>query len=274
MTTQAGLPRIQLLSAVAADNGAPSAGVASTGTLTLAANATDGETVVVGSTTYTWQDSVGAGETFGVEIGASASDSIDNLIAVINDTLEITRGAGLTEVDEVVAVAGAGDTMDVTAKAVGTGGDALATTETMANGSWGGATLSGGANRDGVRVKDLLPGIRDPDYRGGGPDKAFLMIVLQATGAVSADVYIHGYEDAGPSGNDGEYSLLGSGTNVGHVNGGVAIAGTTKKVWRDILFNLGALDELYLEVLNLTGTSPTVDAYITYVDEDVNEEGS
>ena len=45
---------------------------------------------------------------------------------------------------EATAVDGAGDTVDVTALSTGTGGNSIATTETMANGSFGAATLTGG----------------------------------------------------------------------------------------------------------------------------------
>lgn len=45
----------------------------------------------------------------------------------------------------VTAADGAGDTVDVTAVTAGTAGDSIASTETMANGAWGGATLSGGS---------------------------------------------------------------------------------------------------------------------------------
>lgn len=46
----------------------------------------------------------------------------------------------------VDAADGAGDTVVITADATGSAGNALATTETMTNGAFGGATLSGGAD--------------------------------------------------------------------------------------------------------------------------------
>lgn len=46
----------------------------------------------------------------------------------------------------VTAADGAGDTVDITAKVSGTAANAYATTETMANASWGAATMAGGVN--------------------------------------------------------------------------------------------------------------------------------
>src|SRR5690606_4846590 len=47
----------------------------------------------------------------------------------------------------VEAAAGAGDTMDVTAIEAGALGNAIATSETLTNGSWGAATLTGGISQ-------------------------------------------------------------------------------------------------------------------------------
>lgn len=119
-----------------------------TGTLTLADNAADSETVTIGTKTYTFQTTLTDVDGH-VQLGATASDSIDNLIAAIN----LGPGKGTAYADsmslnaDVSAAAGAGDTMDVTAKLGGTKGDSIATTETLAavGSQWGGSTLSGGA---------------------------------------------------------------------------------------------------------------------------------
>ena len=119
---------------------------AATGVLTLTGNAANGETVTLGSKTYTFQ-TVLTDVDGNVLIGASASDSLDNLIAAI--TLGSGSGtlyaASTTLHPTVTAAAGVGDTMDVTANAPGATGNSIATTETMSNGSFGGATLSGGS---------------------------------------------------------------------------------------------------------------------------------
>jgi len=138
----------QIVSAV---NIAAGGAVASTGTLTLTGQPLDTETVEIGGKTYTFQ-TVLTDVDGNVLIGATASDSLDNLIAAIN----LDAGAGtlyatsMTLHPTVTAAAGAGDTMDVTAKAAGVAGDSITTTQTLTNGTWGGATLSGGV--DGTTV--------------------------------------------------------------------------------------------------------------------------
>jgi hypothetical protein len=123
------------------------AAVAATGILTLTGNAVNLETVTIGANTYTWVTTATTVANT-VEIGASASDSIDNLIAAI------TAGAGSGTVygsatvvhPTVTAAVGAGDTMGITALTAGEAGNAIVTTETMTNGSFGAATLTLGAN--------------------------------------------------------------------------------------------------------------------------------
>lgn len=143
---------------VGADISVPAA-AAATGVLTLTGNAVDTETVTIGTKTYTFQATL-TDVDGNVLIGATASDSLDNLIAAI--TLGAGSGtlyaASTTLHPTVTAVAGAGDTMDVTAKSTGTGGNSIATTETLTNGSWGAATLSGGAGDVVILGAGELPG--------------------------------------------------------------------------------------------------------------------
>lgn len=127
------------------------ANVAASGTLTLSGNITDGETVTIGEKTYTFQDSL-TDEDGNVLIGDSASETIDNLIAAIN----LGEGAGTlyaestTEHPNVVAAAGAGDTMDVTAKVAGEVGNEISTTTDAADAAFGAATLEGGKTNSGT----------------------------------------------------------------------------------------------------------------------------
>lgn len=120
-------------------------GVAATGTLTLSANAGDTETVVIDTKTYTFQ-TILTDVDGNVLIGATASDSIDNLVAAIN----LGAGGGtkyaasMTLHPTVTGSAGAGDTLVGTAKTKGVAGNTIVTTETLTSGSWGGGTLSGG----------------------------------------------------------------------------------------------------------------------------------
>ena len=143
---------------VGADIVVPS-GVAATGTLTLTGNALNAETVTIDTKVYTFQ-TVLTDVDGNVLIGATASDSLDNLIAAI--TLGAGSGtlyaASMTLHPTATAAAGAGDTMDASANAQGTAGNTIATTETLTNGSWGGATLSGGAGDMVILGSGELPG--------------------------------------------------------------------------------------------------------------------
>ena len=130
---------------VGVDISVPTA-TAATGILTLTSNASDTETVTIDSKTYTFQTTL-TDVDGNVLIGATPSDSLDNLIAAI--TLGAGAGtlyaASTTLHPTVTAAAGAGDTMDASSKVKGTAQNSIATTETLANGSWGSATLTGGA---------------------------------------------------------------------------------------------------------------------------------
>lgn len=115
-----------------------------TGTLTFGANPLDTETVVFDAKTYTFQTAL-TDVDGNVLIGASASASLDNLIAAI--TLGAGSGstyaASMTLHPTISATAGAGDTLTAVAKAGGVAGNSLATTTTITGAAWGGATLAG-----------------------------------------------------------------------------------------------------------------------------------
>lgn len=119
-------------------------GTEATGVYTLAGQVSDGDTVTIGDTVYTFRAT--PDEAYEVDIGADASGSIDNLIAAINAGAGAGTAYGTgTEAHPLVsAAAGTGDTMDVTALTAGTIGNTIATTETGSNSSWGAATLTGG----------------------------------------------------------------------------------------------------------------------------------
>jgi hypothetical protein len=142
-------------------NPAVAPSVAATGVLTLTGLPLDTETVVISTSppstkTYTFQTTLTDSDG-NVKIGADADESIANLVAAI--TLGAGAGtkyaASMTLHPSVTAAEGAGDTMDVTAKVKGASGNAIATTETLTNGSFGAATLEGGtqwASSDKVLV--------------------------------------------------------------------------------------------------------------------------
>lgn len=121
----------------------PSTGAA-TATLTFTNQPADTETVTIGAKVYTFQ-TVLTDVDGNVFIGANLAATIANL----TDAINLGAGAGTdyatstTLNTQVTGVAGA-TTLVITAKVAGTGGNAIATTETVTNASWGGATMSGG----------------------------------------------------------------------------------------------------------------------------------
>jgi len=116
------------------------------GVLTLTGNAVADETVTIGTTVYTWKATPSAA--YQVKMGATASDSIDNLIAAINADAGagILYGTGTAAHPDVSAQVGTGDTMNVSALVIGSAGNSIATTETMTAGSFGSATLTDGVD--------------------------------------------------------------------------------------------------------------------------------
>lgn len=118
---------------------------AATGTLTFTNQPANGETVTIGAKVYTYQ-TVLTNVDGNVLIGANLTASISNLAAAINGGAGSgTAYAAATVVNtQVTAVANA-TTLVITAIEAGTGGNAIATTETVANASWGAATMAGGS---------------------------------------------------------------------------------------------------------------------------------
>jgi hypothetical protein len=120
------------------------------GTLTSdATNVADDETVVVGATggtaiTYRFKDT--PAQAYDVQIGASASASLDNLKATINGTG--TAGteyyAGTLANPDIIAYTKTATTLKVGFRTIGTDGNAYTTTETSGHLSWGAGTLAGG----------------------------------------------------------------------------------------------------------------------------------
>jgi phage tail sheath protein FI len=113
--------------------------------LTTTGNFADTETVTLGAKTYTFQ-TVLTNVDGNVLIGATASDSLDNLVAAVN----LGAGSGTayaaatTAHPTVGALAGVGAARTFYALVGGAAGNALASTETSTNASFAGATFSGG----------------------------------------------------------------------------------------------------------------------------------
>lgn len=132
-----------------------------TGVLTLTANASDGDTVTIGSTTYTFNTVIGGANS--VLIGADEAETIDNLVLALAAATGTGAGTkfGTGTVPNLEARGARTDTdeMTATAQAAGTAGNSVVTTEASANMSWAAATLAGGTN-------DALNGIPTPDDVG------------------------------------------------------------------------------------------------------------
>lgn len=126
--------------------------VKATGILTVTALPTDGETVTIGGQAYTWKTTLtpSANE---VLIGGTIDESLEHLQNAINNGpgegtdygTGTTANASATAEDETPA----STQLTATSITAGTGGNVVGTTETMANGSWDAATLTGGLNLPG-----------------------------------------------------------------------------------------------------------------------------
>lgn len=117
-----------------------------TATLTSdATNVSDGDTVVIGSITYRFKNTLA--QAYDVKIGASAAATLDNLKAAINasGTDGTEYYAGTYAHPDVIATTNSDTTQVIQAvSAKASIGNAIATTETSSHLSWGGATMSGG----------------------------------------------------------------------------------------------------------------------------------
>ncbi len=152
-------------------------------TLTVTGNAVAAETVTIGAVTYTWRTSVAATANE-VLVGASASASLDNLKSAIN--LDGTAVYGTATVVHPTVRAGTktATTLFLIAKTGGTGGNSLASTETMTNASFGGATFSGGAavtTTNPFRFAPSVPGKWLVTVSDGTLTASVTLTVFQAT---------------------------------------------------------------------------------------------
>lgn len=130
----------------------PSGGVtavAASGTYTFTGTHTDGQTITIGSTTYTLKTALSTAPTVANEVLRSSTNSsmVSRLVNAINGgsgsgTNYSVGTVANTQVSAVIATDTSAFT--VTALATGTAGNSIATTDTVTNGAWGNATLTGG----------------------------------------------------------------------------------------------------------------------------------
>jgi hypothetical protein len=133
---------------------AGTASTAASGSLTLTGQAATAQTVTIGDRVYTWRTTLSTGPTIANEVlrGANAAASVANLVVAINaGATEGTNYSTGTKVHgSVTAIDDTGDVVTVTAKTPGTGGNAIATSDTSDNMAWGATFLASGA--DGVET--------------------------------------------------------------------------------------------------------------------------
>jgi len=119
--------------------GTPQNAVKATGTLTLSSTPVATETITIGAEVYEAianGGSVSDADYYGVEL--AATPSADTFVVSLADAINTNSAL-------VSAVASTpNDTVALTYDNVGTEGNLVATTETMANGAFGAATLTGG----------------------------------------------------------------------------------------------------------------------------------
>lgn len=115
------------------------------GTLTYTGQPANNDTITVGGKTYTYQ-TVLTNVDGNVIIGATLADSVQNLIDAINltGTPGTEYAAAMTANTQVGAVLGVGTSITAYALVGGTAGNAIGSTSTSVNATWGGATLAGG----------------------------------------------------------------------------------------------------------------------------------
>ncbi len=129
--------------AVVAVNGM---GFPSVGYLTFTGQPGNTQTVTIGTTVYTFVTALAS--PFDVLIGASTEASIDNLVSAINGTAGAgsTYGTGTTPHPAVRATKRGTTVCRIHSRFLTGGGEnTVATTETVANASWGAATMVGGS---------------------------------------------------------------------------------------------------------------------------------
>lgn len=124
---------------------------------------TSGATMTIGDVTYTFVDALS--ESSGSSAianqilhGAAAANALDNMKLAINATgvAGTNYSTGTIAHPTVIATTNANDSQIVQAKDVGTGGNSIATTDTLANFAWGAATLASGTGKNGKVITGTI----------------------------------------------------------------------------------------------------------------------
>lgn len=120
-----------------------------TGTLTGSGQPVAGETFTLDTRVYTMRASLATlTAAYDVLIGAALTNTLDNIVAAVNADragLGTLYGPGTLQHPTVFAAEKTATTVVFKARVPGTGGNSIATTETLTTNAFGGGTLTGGA---------------------------------------------------------------------------------------------------------------------------------
>lgn len=132
--------------------------VAASGLLTMTDVVVDTNTVVIGGRTYTFQATL-TDVDGNVQMGAAgdAEESMLNLLKALNlsGVAGTDYALSMTKNVQVTGISAGVLTLGIQATALGTVGNLITTTETLANGSWGAIVLEDGAGDSGEVAADL-----------------------------------------------------------------------------------------------------------------------
>lgn len=141
--------------------GSPINAKAAGGTITVTAQPTDGETVTIGSRTYTFKASL-TGAANEIAIGADTNATADNLKRAINDEgIEGTNYGAGTAIHADVTASVSTNIVTVTAKVKGAAGNSISLATNSANITLSGASLAGGVDGTSGTAGELR---RDSSY--------------------------------------------------------------------------------------------------------------
>ncbi len=171
-------------------------------------NVSDGDTVTVGSTVYTFKTSL-TSTAYQVKIGATAADSLTNLFHAINSGPgQLSTYSKLTlQHPNVFAAPSTSTTLTIYAKTNGAAANSIATTETSSHLSWGASTMqNGGWSR--ARYKSLALVAKTPGVAGNSITLTESSSHLTVSGATltGGDFYPVVFSGSVPNGLNGMYS--------------------------------------------------------------------
>lgn len=142
------------------DTSTPAVPVAAQGTLTIAVQPTDGDTVTIGGRTYTFETTL-TDVDGNIQIGAAVTDTQNNLVAAfdLSGTAGTDYATSMTANTEVTIGAFATNDAVITAVEKGAAGNSIATTETFTSGSnvFDAATLGTTTAGAGSTSQHVLP---------------------------------------------------------------------------------------------------------------------